>query len=92
MRAASGAALSGLMLCVQKDLLHVSIVDGGGGGDVLQPPILPTAILIAIAAVHRELHPGTCWTGQITRHDHSGAEIPPVHTDGHMLSSDKNSD
>jgi hypothetical protein len=33
---------------------------------MLQAPILPVAIIIAIAAVHRELHPGTCWTSQIS--------------------------
>jgi two-component sensor histidine kinase len=34
---------------------------------MLQAPILPVAIIIAIAAVHRELHPGTVeagWRGQ----------------------------
>ena len=29
------------------------------GRYVLQPPILPIAIIVAIAAVHGELHPGT---------------------------------
>ena len=58
---------------------------------MLQPPILPIAIIIAIAAVHGELHPGTCWTSQITAVNHSKRRARVCMYHAAMVNSDKNS-
>lgn len=46
------------MLGIQEDLLHVSIVDRGGGGHMFQASV-PVAVYIIPVAVHLEFHPGT---------------------------------
>lgn len=82
------------MLGIQEDFFHVSIVDGGGGRDMLQAPVLAVAVVVAVAvAVHLQLHPGTC--GAATHHpmDTPALNTPSLyqlHPEGNtsMLASD----
>lgn len=53
-RTASWTALSGFILCIQKNL-HVSIVDGGWGGYSSSPPFFASPLLLFMGSSTQEL-------------------------------------
>ena len=63
-RTASWTALSGFMLCIQKNLLHVPAVDGGRGGYVLQPPHSSHCHYHCHCCCSRGAPPRNCWGRQ----------------------------